>query len=255
MTTQERIPTNLRTLLILEILGKSNKAMTATEINDVLQLPKQTVHRLCSTLEENGFLTRVGRTKRYQAARRLRDLGMGLLYNSRDHIARRQILLNIANKVKETVNFVVPEASGMNYIDRVETDWAFRIQLPIGTNVPFHCTASGKCFLASLSPKKRKMMIASMDLKAYTKSTHVREDTLLSELKQIAKQGYALDQEEFMDGMVAIAVPITDFHGRFAAAIAFHGPTQRISIENALARKDILTKAAEELAKSLFSEN
>ncbi|NCX55481.1 MAG: IclR family transcriptional regulator, partial [Rhodobacterales bacterium] len=168
---------------------------------------------------------------------------------------RRQILLNIANKVKETVNFVVPEASGMNYIDRVETDWAFRIQLPIGTNVPFHCTASGKCFLASLSPKKRKMMIASMDLKAYTKSTHVREDTLLSELKQIAKQGYALDQEEFMDGMVAIAVPITDYHGRFAAAIAFHGPTQRISIENALARKDILTQAAEELAKSLFSEN
>ena len=81
---------------------------------------------------------------------------MGLLYNSRDHMARRQILLNIANKVKETVNFVVPEASGMNYIDRVETDWAFRIQLPIGTNVPFHCTASGKCFLASLSPKKEK---------------------------------------------------------------------------------------------------
>ena len=93
MTTKERIPTNLRTLLILEILGKSNKAMTATEINDVLQLPKQTVHRLCSTLEENGFLTRVGRTKRYQAARRLRDLGMGLfclLYTSPSPRDKRQ---------------------------------------------------------------------------------------------------------------------------------------------------------------------
>ena len=77
MTGKERIPTNLRTLLILEILGKHNRAMTATEINDSLRLPKQTVHRLCSTLEENGFLTRVGHTKRYQAARRLRDLGMG----------------------------------------------------------------------------------------------------------------------------------------------------------------------------------
>ena len=98
-----------------------------------MQLPKQTVHRLSMKI------TRV--TNKTLSARRLRDLGMGLLYNSRDHIARRQI--NIANKVKETVNFVVPEASGMNYIDRVETDWAFRIQLPIGTNVPFHCTASG----------------------------------------------------------------------------------------------------------------
>ena len=64
MTEIERIPTNLRTLLILEVLGKNNRAMTATEINDSLRLPKQTVHRLCSTLEENGFLTRVGHTKR-----------------------------------------------------------------------------------------------------------------------------------------------------------------------------------------------
>ena len=142
----------------------------------------------------------------------------------------------------------------MNYIDRVETDWAFRIQLPIGTNVPFHCTASGKCFLASLSPKKRLAMIQAMDLNAHTKRTHVKQETLLSELKQVSKQGYALDQEEFMDGMVAIAVPVNDNHGRFAAALAFHGPTQRISVENALARKDILTKAAKQLAESLFSK-
>ena len=143
----------------------------------------------------------------------------------------------------------------MNYIDRVETDWAFRIQLPIGTNVPFHCTASGKCFLASLAPKKRKAMIDAMDLKAHTRRTHVRQETLLAELKQVSKQGYALDQEEFMDGMVAIAVPVKDNHGRFSAALAFHGPTQRISIENALARKDILTEAAKQLADSLFNED
>ena len=255
MTNKERMPTNLRTLLILEILGRNNRAMTATEINGSLQLPKQTVHRLCNTLEENGFLTRVGNTKRYQAARRLRDLGTGLLYNSRDHIMRRQILLNVSNKVKETVNFVIPEASGMNYIDRVETDWAFRIQLPIGTNVPFHCTASGKCFLASLSPKKREAMVEAMDLKAHTKRTHIRQETLLSELKQVSKHGYALDKEEFMDDMVAIAVPVKDTRGRFAAALAFHGPTQRISVENALARKDILTEAAKQLADSLFNED
>ena len=73
--------------------------------------------------------------------------------------------------------------------------------------------------------------------------------------KQVSKQGYALDQEEFMDGMVAIAVPVKDNRGRFAAALAFHGPTQRISVENALARKDILTEAAKQLAESLFNED
>jgi len=50
-------------------------------------------------------------------------------------------------------------------------------------------------------------------------------------------------------------VPVKDNHGRFSAALAFHGPTQRISIENALARKDILTEAAKQLADSLFNED
>ena len=58
MKTDDRIATNLRTLMILEVLGKNNKAMTATEINASLGLPKQTVHRLCATLEKENFLAR-----------------------------------------------------------------------------------------------------------------------------------------------------------------------------------------------------
>ena len=111
MEQSDRIPTNLRTLLILEVLGKSDRPMTATEINQGLGLPKQTIHRLCMTLERNGFLARHSDSKRYHVARRLRDLGAGLLYNSRNHIARRQILTDVARVVRETVNFVVPELS------------------------------------------------------------------------------------------------------------------------------------------------
>ena len=55
---ENRIPSNLRTLLILEVIGRSDRAMTATEINDEIGLPKQTVHRLVSTLEKEGFLNR-----------------------------------------------------------------------------------------------------------------------------------------------------------------------------------------------------
>ena len=252
MSDTDRIPTNLRTLLILEILGKSDRAMTATEINQSLGLPKQTVHRLCATLEENGFIARQGTSRHYQVARRLRELGSGLLYNSRDHIARRQILVDVANKIGETVNYVVPEDSGMSYLDRVETDWAFRIQLPIGTNVPFHCTASGKCFLASLTPKARRKLVNSLSLEAMTASTHTSPDPLLEELDEVSRLGYSLDQEEFLEGMVAISVPVTDPSGRFVAALAFHGPTQRISLSYAIDQKDLLQAAANRLSEALF---
>lgn len=255
MSDSERIPTNLRTLLILEILGQSDRAMTATEINEQLGLPKQTVHRLCATLESEGFLTRQGNSRRFQPARRLRTLGTGLLHNSQLHIARHQILIDLAKQVRETVNFVVPEAEGMSYLDRVETDWMFRIQLPVGTHVPFHCTASGKCFMASLAPKARKALVSTLQLDQLTPATHKTEDSLHADLKQIAKRGYSLDEEEFLEGMVAIAVPVTDPSGRFIAAIAFHGPTQRLRIEDLVERKGALQTAAVRISDALYAED
>lgn len=252
MTASERIPTNLRTLLILEILGNSDQAMTATQINDQLGLPKQTVHRLCVTLEENGFLTRIGNSKKYQVARRLRDLGSGLLHNSRDHVARHQILKEVSEKVGETVNYAAPGSSGMNYLDRVETDWPFRIQLPIGTSVPFHCTASGKAFLASLTPKKQENLIDALELKQMTQQTHIEKSTLLQELGRIKKRGYSLDREEFLEGMVAVAVPVVDPNGRFVAGLAYHGPKQRLSLDHAVEEIEFLKTAANKLSRILF---
>jgi DNA-binding IclR family transcriptional regulator len=246
-------PTNLRTLLILEILGKSDRPMTATEINAELGLPKQTVHRLCVTLEEHGFITRPDNSRKYQVGRRLREIGAGLLYNSRDHITRRQILTDVAQEVGETVNYAVPRETGMDYLDRVETDWAFRIQLPIGSRVPFHCTASGKTFLASLPDRKLKGFLEAIDLRYMTSNTHVTKESLHAEIKAVRKNGYALDREEFMDDMVAIAVPVTDPQNRYIAALAFHGPTQRINIDDAVAKKDILQIAAKRISESLFS--
>jgi len=248
-----RIPTNLRTLLILEVIGKSDRAMTPTEINDQIGLPKQTVHRLVGTLEKEGFLAKEIDGKHYRPTRRLRLLASGLLHASRFHISRHQILQDVASQVKEAVNFVVPEETGMHYLDRIDTDWPFRIQLPVGTNVPFHCTASGKTFMASLSKSARVKFVMGLELTRLTDKTHVSPDTLLDDLALCAKRGYALDREEFMDGMVAIAVPVTDIRDRFVASLAYHGPSQRLSLEQAEKRIGVLFKAAETLKMSLFS--
>ena len=205
-------------------------------------------------MERNGFISQLGSSKKFQVARRLRELGSGLLHNSRDHIARRQILQDLADRVGETINYVIPEDAGMRYLDRVETDWAFRIQLPIGSNVPFHCTASGKCFLASLPTKKKKKLVQNLNFERMTSHTHVAGETLLPELEKIRKTGYALDREEFMDGMIALAVPMTDSQGRFVSAIAMHGPTQRLTIDLLVSQVDLMQNAAERLSKVLFSE-
>ena len=181
---EERIPTNLRTLLILEVLGQSDRPLSPTEINHEIGLPKQTIHRLCTKLEQEGFLARETDGKKLRPTRRARLMASGILHSSRDHIARYQVMQRVAEDVGETVNFVVPDSGGMIYIDRIETDWPFRVQLPVGTHVPFHCTASGKTFLASLSPKARLAMVRSLRLQSLTPNTLCTDTSLLAELKQ-----------------------------------------------------------------------
>ena len=251
-TMAERIPTNLRTLLICEVIGKSDRALTPTEINEDIGLPKQTIHRLIATLVDEGFLVRDKERNRFRPSRRLRLIGSGLLYASRSNIMRHQILQQVASEIGEAVNFVVPEETGMNYLDRVETDWPFRIQLPRGSHVPFHLTASGKTFMASLKPKRRKSFVECLELNPTTEKSLTQKETLLTELASVAKQGYALDREEFIDGLVAVAVPILDSSKRFVAALATHGPKERLKSDELPQIADLLKGYSTKLSEAIL---
>ncbi|MEM7271327.1 MAG: IclR family transcriptional regulator [Pseudomonadota bacterium] len=255
MAYTDRIPTNLRALLILEALGASEGAVTPAELGRRIGLPKQTIHRLCATLLEEGYLASSDAEKGLRPGRRARDIASGLLHHNADIATRRQILKRIADTTGETVNFAAPKADGMTYVDRVETDWAFRIQLPIGAIVPFQYTASGKTYLASLSAAKRRRLIGTLEFEPRTPNSHQSAESLLDELSQIAEQGFALDNEELMEGMVALAVPVTDPHGRYVAAIAFHGPSQRLSIDSVQEHLDLMKDASAELSDLMFGSD
>ncbi len=244
---------NLRTLRLLELIGGADAPITGPDLQAAMGLSKQTVHRLCKTLEAEGFIMSAAGARGWVPAARAVALGQGVLANGRFHSARHQILKRVSRIVGETVNFVVPEAEGMFYLDRVEADWPFRVLLPVGSHVPFHCTASGKVFLSSLAARPRKAMVRGLDLSAHTQTTHRVADALLDELAEIAERGYALDREEFFEGMVAIAVPVKDGEGRFLAALATHGPVQRLSVERAAAQFPVLKEAADDLREVLLA--
>lgn len=245
------IPPNLRILKIIEIISQSDSALSPTEINDTLGWPKPSLHRLCKTLIDEGYVENRGR--KLYPRQRLFNLFSGLAVHDVPQIARHQILLRVSTEVNETVNFVRPETKGMFYSSRIETNWPFRIQLPAGTHVPFHCTASGKTFLASLRGKKRKIMLDSLSLTAFTDHTHVSIATLSVELDKIAEQGYALDREEFHDNMSAIAVPVYNNEGRFHAALAIHGPLLRFTYDIAISKIEMLKKEARNITQTILT--
>ena len=94
----------------------------------------------------------------------------------------------------------------------------------------------------------------TLALAAHTPNTITDPGVLLSALDHIRAHGYALDEEEFIEGMVAISVPVTDPAGRFVAALAFHGPVQRMNLTHAIAQLPVLEDGAARLRRLFFGE-
>jgi DNA-binding IclR family transcriptional regulator len=248
-----QIPTNLRLLLVLEAMAEAGLPVTPTEVNMELGLPKPTIHRLFATLESEGFIQREIDGRGYSPGLRLRKLSTGILSSLRIRTARVAILNKLAEEIGETCNIALPDRDVMIYLDRVETKWPLRIQLPIGTRVPFYCTASGKMYLSSLDRRHLRNYANSVVLESRAANTITSPEALIDEVTLVRDQGYSTDDQEFMDGMIAVAVPVTDPHGRLVSTLSFHAPEQRLPMPRAIAHVDRLKSAADQLS-SLLSE-
>jgi DNA-binding IclR family transcriptional regulator len=247
----DTIPTNLRLLLVLEEVARAGVPVTPTDVNAQLGLPKPTIHRLFATLEHEGFLQRDIDGRAYSPGRRFRHMATGVLSSLRIRAARLAVLRKLSAAVGETCNIALPDRESMIYLERIETEWPLRIQLPIGTAVPFYCTASGKMYLSTLPKSHLERYATSVTLSANTDNTITDPDTLIQAVATVRKNGYSLDDEEFMDGMIAVAVPILDSNGRLVATLSFHAPTIRFSIEKALEFLPALRGSSADLASLL----
>lgn len=250
---ETQIPTNLRLLLILEEVAKRGVAVKPADLIDALGLAKPTIHRLLQTAEAEGFLQRDLDGRSFGPGPRLRRLSVDTVSSEHLRTARLAILRSVADEIGETCNLAIPDREGMIYLDRVETKWPLRIQLPIGTQVPFHCTASGKMYLSTLRQHTLEGFLSARKLKANTNKTITDADALRSEIKHIELNGYSTDDEEFMQGMAAVAVPVSDENNRLVATLSVHAPTQRHDLASLTQFLVVLQDGARKLSGLLAS--
>lgn len=250
---QGQIPTNLRLLVLLEEVAKVGVPVTPSALKDRLNLPKPTLHRLFHTAEEAGYLQRDIDGRSYGPGPRLRRLAVDTVSSQRVRMVRLTILRRVAEEVGETCNIATPDRDGMIYLDRVETHWPLRIQLPIGSLVPFACTASGKMYLSSLRPAYLDRYLANTTLQQRASGTIMDKDALRQELVVTRARGYSTDAQEFMNEMTAIAVPIYDMQDRLVSTLSVHAPMQRVTLDDLVGKVDLLRDAAGELSALINS--
>ncbi len=242
-----------RSLRLLALLANAGRALTLADLAAQLGLPKGTAHRICTQLLATGFLARDVDERSFSVGPALRKLAFDTLNHGVVRGLRHEVLSALVREVGETCNLTTLDGAQVLYLDRVEAQWPLRLSLDVGSHVPLHCTASGKLFLALMPKKERDALIDHLPLERMTANTLVTAQALRAECDAIAQRGHSCDREEFIAGLVAVAVPVRDGAGgpggagAVRAALAVHAPTARMSMDDALKRLDALKAAAERM--------
>ena len=243
-----------KVLIILETVANSEFPLTLEAISSRLGFAKPTVFRLLNILLAQGLVERDLHGRRFQASAKFRQMGIGLLASDSVRSERIAIIKRLVTTLGETCNFNIRDGNEVLYLDRIETTAPIRLHIDSGMRVPLHCTASGKLFLSFLTEKQIRGILGHEPFDRYTAKTMTNYKTLLPAIDRIISQGYALDDCEYLEGSVCVAVPVRDQKQKVFAALAAHGPTPRFNL--ALAEKSVLLLrgAALEIEKSIVED-
>lgn len=238
----------IRSFRIIEIISQAREPVSMAEIVTQIGLPKQTVHRLLKQLEDAWIITRNVSNRRYECSARVREMAINMLMTTGLAAARRAILQQLMDTVQETCNLAVSSGDDIVYLDRLETNWPAGVQLTPGSRVPYHCTASGKLLLSFLPKQQRERLLNKLPLRGSTEQTIRSLDVLREELAEIRKNRVSFNNQEFMPGMIAIAVPVMLDKTRACAAVAIQSPIERTSLASLQDFLPELQHAANEIA-------
>ncbi|MDY0190294.1 MAG: IclR family transcriptional regulator [Desulfuromonas sp.] len=213
---------------LLEQFHDEIDELGVTELSKRLKLHKNNVFRLLATLESRGYIEQNKATENYRLGLKSLELGqtfikqMGLLRQA------KLTLEQLVEQCNETAYVAIFKEDSVVYLDVVETDMTVRVVSRVGSRLPSYCTAAGKVHLSHMSEEELDSLL-SKEFKGYTPTTITSRETLKVELRQVAKNGYAIDNEELDPGVRCIAAPIYDYTRRIVGAISLSGPSMRFT--------------------------
>ncbi len=233
---------------VLEVVSLNPTPITMPEIIRATGMTKPTAHRIVNMLVDMGFLSRNEFDQGFIEGGSLVGLAYRTLAAAAPRSLRHTILQGMSEMVGETCNYGVLSGGEVIYLDRVEGKWPLGLRFDAGSRVPAHCTAIGKLMLSRLPEHELKATIEAMPRSSYTAKTITELDALLTTLEDIRRDGIGTDNQEFMHGVVCVAVPVIGEDGRSFGGIAVSAPEARMSLNQMLGYVPQMIDAAARLA-------
>ncbi|MCW5256707.1 IclR family transcriptional regulator [Verminephrobacter aporrectodeae subsp. tuberculatae] len=239
----------MRLFSLLETIAARDRLYALQGLVEETGLPKPTLHRMLQQLEAGGLLQREVDGRHYGMGTRLRRLAENLLLNDSLHGARHAVLRRLVEEVGESCNITALSGSEVVYLDRVETVAPLRFHLHPGSRVPVHCSASGKIFLAQMDAAQRHRLLANGTLEACTPKTLTNLAQIEHEIARVRKDAFAIDNEEFLPGLLCIAMLVPSASGPSNLCLAVQAPVMRLNLAKAKTLIPALQRAAQALSR------
>lgn len=228
--TKDRYAINsiLRAVGILKCFMGEKTHFKLSELAGLLDLDRSTVYRLLVSLEKCGFVERDGRTGEYSLGLAAFEIGYAYLRQMDFLKVSKPVMMELAEKVQETVHLAVLVDTEIVYVDKVDSPRTVGVISKIGQRGPVYCTALGKALLAFQRPEEQERILGKIRLKPLTANTITSKKQLLAELEAVKRQGYSLDRREIEEDVECIGAPIRNHQGEVVAALSVSGPRRKI---------------------------
>lgn len=198
-----------------------------TEIADRLDISKSTVHRHVTTLEEREYVAREG--DEYVIGLRFLDLGEYAKTRKQAYVMAESKVRELAEQTDERAQFLVEEHGRAVYVSRETGQHAVQTDPGVGKRIPLHATAAGKAILAHMPESRVETIVEMRGLSGLTSNTITDVDALHDELAAIRERGYSFNDQENIDGLNAVGVPVRQPTGQVIGAFSVSGPTKRMT--------------------------
>jgi IclR family acetate operon transcriptional repressor len=225
--------------------------ISAADAVYMLDLPRPTAHRMISMLEALGYLQKLPIRGKYAVAPNLVRLASSILSSTIVYAPIQTMLTTVAQRTGETCGLAVMSMGYVEYIASVMGQSPLTLLFQAGQKTPPHCTSSGQVFLAGLDEKNLAKFLATGPWEPLTEFTLTEPKALSDRLRKVRAQGFAMNDSEYIVGVVGAAVPIKNKEGQVTAALNVSAPRSRRTLEEIKAIVPILKTYADRIGRIL----
>jgi DNA-binding IclR family transcriptional regulator len=191
-------------------------------------LARSTVHGYVTTLEDRGYLVREGTT--YHVGLEFLAKGGHARTRKPEYEFVGEKVADLADRTGERVQFIVEENGRGYYVHTATGANAVHVDAAVGKKIHLHASSAGKAILSALPRDRVEEIVDRWGLPTYTDRTITTRDDLYAELDAVRDRGYAVSDEESIEGLRALGVPICVDETPLGA-ISLSGPVHRMKGE------------------------